>query len=99
MTIDDGESNGAAAVVAPDFVLDRRQAVPALVGRHEDFLIVTGLAGTAKDIGSLTRDGEHTFTMAGPPGGPPMDRPRPPPAPPRPPNLALPRDGGAPLKM
>jgi thiamine pyrophosphate-dependent acetolactate synthase large subunit-like protein len=48
-----------------DFVLDRREAVPALLGRHEDFLIVTGLAGTAKDIAALTRDGEHTFTMAG----------------------------------
>src|SRR5260221_13205121 len=82
MTIDDGKRSGRAAVVAPDFVLDRRQAVPALVGRHEDFLIVTGLAGTAKDIGSLTRDGEHTFTMAGAPGaarltglGPPLPRP------------------------
>ena len=50
---------------AADFLLDRRQAVPALIGRHEDFLIVTGLAGTAKDIAALTRDGEHTFTMAG----------------------------------
>lgn len=48
-----------------DFSLDRRQAVPALIGRHEDFLIVTGLAGTAKDIAALTDDGAHVFTMAG----------------------------------
>ena len=48
-----------------DFVLDRRQAVPAVVGRHEDFLIVTGLAGTAKDIAALTGDGDNIYTMAG----------------------------------
>ena len=58
MTLDHGKA-------AADFILDRREAVPALIGRHEDFLIVTGLAGTAKDIAALTRDGEHTFTMAG----------------------------------
>ena len=50
---------------AEDFVLDRCQAVPALIGRHEDFLIVTGLAGTAKDVAALTEDGPHVFTMAG----------------------------------
>src|SRR5260221_12030170 len=65
MAQDQGKSGGIAAAVAPDFILDRREAVPALLGRHEDFLIVTGLAGTAKDIAALTRDGEHTFTMAG----------------------------------
>src|SRR5258707_15865141 len=56
---------GAAGASAADFILDRREAAPALIGRHEDFLIVTGLAGTARDIAALTRDGEHTFTMAG----------------------------------
>jgi phosphonopyruvate decarboxylase len=54
---------------SPRFVLDRREAVPALIGRHEDFLIVTGLAGTARDIAALTNDGAHTFTMAGAMGG------------------------------
>lgn len=48
-----------------DRVLDRCQAVPTLVGRHEDFLIVTGLAGTAKDIAALTDDGTHIYAMAG----------------------------------
>src|SRR5882672_740259 len=57
--------HGTAGASAADFILDRREAVPALLGRHEDLLIVTGLAGTAKDIAALTRDGEHTFTMAG----------------------------------
>jgi phosphonopyruvate decarboxylase len=51
-----------SAAVAPDFILDRRDAVPALIGRHEDFLIVAGLAGTS-------RDGAHTYTMAGAMGG------------------------------
>jgi thiamine pyrophosphate-dependent acetolactate synthase large subunit-like protein len=45
--------------------LDRREAVPALVGRHEDFLIVAGLAGTAKDMAALTDDGAHLYAMAG----------------------------------
>jgi hypothetical protein len=31
-----------AGAIAPSFLLDRRQAVPALIGRHQDFLIVTG---------------------------------------------------------
>ena len=59
----------AAAPAAPRFVLDRREAVPALIGRHEDFLIVTGLAGTARDVAALTNDGAHTYTMAGAMGG------------------------------
>ena len=51
------------------FVLDRRQAVPALIGKHQDFLIVTGLAGTSRDMAALTEDGAHTYTMAGAMGG------------------------------
>jgi len=64
-------ANAAAptAPAAPRFVLDRREAVPALIGRHEDFLIVTGLAGTARDVAALTDDGAHTYTMAGAMGG------------------------------
>ena len=46
-------------------LLDRCDAVPALIGRHEDFLLVAGLAGTAKDMASLTGDGAHLFAMAG----------------------------------
>src|SRR5262245_55453708 len=59
----------AAGAVAPAFVLDRCEAIPKLVGRHEDFLIVTGLAGTSRDIAALTEDGAHTYTMAGAMGG------------------------------
>ena len=60
---------GGSASAAPSFLLDRREAVPALIGRHEDFLIVTGLAGTARDVAALTRDGAHIYTMAGAMGG------------------------------
>ena len=50
---------------SPRFELDRAEAVPAIVGDHEDFLIVTGLAGTSKEFGALTKDGDHLFSMAG----------------------------------
>lgn len=49
----------------PKFEMDRREAVPALIGDHEDFLIVSGLAGTSRDMASLTGDGAHLYTMAG----------------------------------
>src|SRR5947199_5321542 len=54
-----------AAAIAAGFVFDRREAVPALIGRHEDFLFVTGFAGMARDIAALTSDGAHIYTMAG----------------------------------
>ena len=62
----DRSAEGAAA---SEFILDRRDAVPALIGRHEDFLIVSGLAGTSRDVAALTADGAHTYTMAGAMGG------------------------------
>lgn len=49
--------------------LDRAEAVPALVGNPDDFLIIAGLAGPAKDIGALTRDGDNAFIFAGAMGG------------------------------
>jgi len=58
-----------AAAMEAGFVLDRREAVPALIGKHQDFLIVSGLAGTSKDIAALTQDGAHTYSMAGAMGG------------------------------
>ena len=63
------QSKAMADAIAPEFVLDRNQAVPALIGRHEDFLFVTGLAGTSRDIAALTGDGAHVYTMAGAMGG------------------------------
>ncbi len=58
-------SSPANRSTVDDFVLDRCQAVPALVGRHEDFLIVTGLAGAARDVAALTDGGAHIYAMAG----------------------------------
>ena len=45
----------AAGAAAPNFVLDRIDAIPKLIGKHDDFLIVTGLAGTSRDIAALSR--------------------------------------------
>jgi thiamine pyrophosphate-dependent acetolactate synthase large subunit-like protein len=58
-----------AAAMAPKFVLDRREALRALVGRHEDFLIVGGLAGAAKDVAALTENGPNGYAMGGAMGG------------------------------
>ena len=62
-------STTLASAVAPSFVLDRREAVPALIGRHDDFLFVAGLAGTSRDIAALTHDAAHVYSMAGAMGG------------------------------
>jgi thiamine pyrophosphate-dependent acetolactate synthase large subunit-like protein len=50
-------------------LLDRKTAVPAIVGDPSDLLIVCGLAGASKDIAHLTDDGDNIFTMAGAMGG------------------------------
>jgi hypothetical protein len=68
MTIQSATSTLAGAA-APAFLLDRREAVPALIGRHEDFLLVAGLAGTSRDLTALTGDGAHVYSMAGAMGG------------------------------
>ena len=52
-------------IATPEFILDRNEAVPQLVGRHEDFLVVAGLAGTARDLTFLSRDAPHVFALAG----------------------------------
>jgi phosphonopyruvate decarboxylase len=62
-------SDQVIRAIVPEFVLDRREAIPALIGDHRDFLIVAGLAGTSKDIAALTADGAHTYCMAGAMGG------------------------------
>ena len=52
-----------------DRSLDRKYAVPELIGNPDDLLIVCGLAGASKDIAHLTNDGDNIFTMAGAMGG------------------------------
>lgn len=51
------------------FILERSEAVPQLIGRHEDFLFVAGLGGTARDVGAVTGDAAHVYSMAGAMGG------------------------------
>ena len=54
-----------AASAAPAFVLERSEVVPALIGRHEDFLFIAGLGGTACDVGAVTGDGAHVYSLGG----------------------------------
>lgn len=50
-------------------ILDRKTAVPALVGDPTDFLIVSGLAGAAKDTAELTREAPNAYLLGGAMGG------------------------------
>lgn len=45
--------------------LDRREAIPQLLGDPEDFLIIAGLAGTAKDTAHLCEPRANYFACAG----------------------------------
>src|SRR3989440_12547715 len=47
------------------FVLERSEAVPLLIGPHEDFLIIAGLGGTACDVGAVTGDAAHVYSLGG----------------------------------
>lgn len=49
----------------PDPVLDRREVVPALIERPEDFLVIAGLAGTAQEVTAISRDGPLVFPLGG----------------------------------
>ncbi len=45
--------------------LDRRDVLSRLFPAPEDYLLVSGLAGSARDAAALTGDGDNLFTMAG----------------------------------
>ena len=45
--------------------LDRREILRPIIPNPENYLIITGLAGPARDAAALTDDGANTFTMAG----------------------------------
>ena len=45
--------------------LDRRDVLSQLFPRPQDYLFVSGLAGSARDAAGLTDDGANLFTMAG----------------------------------
>jgi thiamine pyrophosphate-dependent acetolactate synthase large subunit-like protein len=49
--------------------LDRRVVVPQLVGDPNDFLIIAGLAGTAKDTAHLCEPNPNYYALAGVMGG------------------------------
>ena len=50
-------------------LLDRKKAIPILLGDTDRFLIISGLAGPAKDIGFLTKESPNTFLFGGAMGG------------------------------
>jgi phosphonopyruvate decarboxylase len=56
----------------PEAVLDRREAVPALIARPRDWLVVAGLAGAAQELTALTDDGPNVFGLGGAMGAAPM---------------------------
>ena len=56
----------------PDAVLDRRQAMPALIPHPEEFLLVGGLAGAAQELTAMTGDGPNVFGLGGAMGAAPM---------------------------
>ncbi len=49
----------------PEPVLDRREAVPALIERPQDFLIVAGLAGAAQELTAISQDSALNFPLGG----------------------------------
>jgi phosphonopyruvate decarboxylase len=49
----------------PRYTLDRITAVPAIVGNPSDFLVIAGLAGSAKDLAAHTKDGSNFYGLAG----------------------------------
>lgn len=45
--------------------LDRTVAVPRVVGENRDFLIISGLAGAAKDVHALEEGADNAFLLGG----------------------------------
>ena len=64
--------NKLQTATLPDAVLDRRQAVPALIENPGDFLMVAGLAGTAWELSALTHESPSLFGLGGAMGAAPM---------------------------
>ncbi|UCH73523.1 MAG: aldehyde dehydrogenase [Rhodospirillales bacterium] len=48
-----------------DRLLDRRELLPALLPDHEEYLLISGLAGASRDAAALTRESDNLFTMGG----------------------------------
>ena len=58
-------TNARKTQINEDFLLDRRTAVPAVIGEPSDFLIISGLSGAARDIGHLTEGAPNTYLLGG----------------------------------
>jgi phosphonopyruvate decarboxylase len=58
-------SHPVSSAAASTATLERSEAVPALIGSHEDFLIIAGLGGTACDVGAMTGDRAHVYALSG----------------------------------
>lgn len=48
-----------------EITLDRRDVLPNLLPNPEKYLIVTGLAGAAKDTAAYTREADNVLTLGG----------------------------------
>lgn len=48
-----------------EYTLDRCVLVPQLIGEHKEYLFVTGLGGTSRDISHLTQDGDNLYALGG----------------------------------
>lgn len=57
--------NMATAESRFDFVLDRGDVLPRLIGNPDDFLFVAGLGGTARDLARITDAGANLFALGG----------------------------------
>lgn len=49
----------------PEPVLDRRDVIPLLIEKPQDFLVVAGLAGSAQELTAITNDGPNVYALAG----------------------------------
>ena len=58
-------TNARKTQINEDFLLDRRTAVPAVIGEPSDFLIISGLSGAARDIGYLTEETPNAYLLGG----------------------------------
>jgi thiamine pyrophosphate-dependent acetolactate synthase large subunit-like protein len=63
--------NKLQTATLPEAVLDRRQAVPALIEHPDEFLMVAGLAGTCWELSALTQNGPNVFGLGGAMGAAP----------------------------
>lgn len=57
------------ALSLPEATIDRRTLLPQLFSNPEDYLLITGLAGAAKDTAAWTHDGDNLLAFGGAMGG------------------------------